>query len=258
MDTILATIVKQIREAERENFIRFSPEHFVLAEREKPLELKPFIDREFFVVAEVKKGSPSRGLIRPDLDPAGLAREYEAGGASAVSVITESRHFFGRKEFLTRVKESVGLPVLRKDFLVHPFQVYESYNLGADFILLMAACLTDGELAKMREAARALGLGVLLEIHDREEWTRTSSLKPDLVGINNRDLKDFSVDWRRSLELRPHVPPDIPVISESGIRSPEQVRVLKEAGFAGILVGEYLIRSSDPGRTLRELIDGKD
>ncbi|MCX6565720.1 MAG: indole-3-glycerol phosphate synthase TrpC, partial [Candidatus Aminicenantes bacterium] len=188
MDTILTTIVHQVREAERENFIRFSPEKYVIKKRKKPPELKPLLRRGFFVIAEVKKGSPSRGLIRPDLDPAGLAREYEAGGASAVSVITESRHFFGGKESLTRVKESVSLPVLRKDFLVHPFQVYESYNLGADFILLIAACLSDAELAGMPKAARALGLGVLLEIHDREEWARSSSLKPDLIGVNNRDL----------------------------------------------------------------------
>lgn len=256
MESILETIVGEVRAAEQENFSRFSPSRYVLWERERPRSLKPFLERGFIVIAEVKKGSPSRGLIRADLEPAALAREYEAGGAAAVSVITESRRFFGSKEALTQVKESVSRPVLRKDFLVHPFQVYESYNLGADFILLIAACLSTSELAAMRETARTLGLGVLLEIRDREELARALSVGPELIGINNRDLNDFSVDWRRSLDLASNLPPDIPVISESGIHSPAQVRDLKQAGFAGILVGEHLIRAGDPRRALRELIDG--
>jgi indole-3-glycerol phosphate synthase len=255
MESILAAIIDHVRSAERENFARFSPSRFVLRERIRPLELKPLPGRDFFALAEVKKGSPSRGLIRADLDPAALAREYAAGGAAAVSVITESRRFFGSKESLTQVKECVSLPVLRKDFLVHPYQVYESYNLGADYILLISACLSDAELAGMRTTARDLGLGVLLEVRDRAELGRAVSLAPDLIGINNRNLSDFTVDWRRSLELASDLPPDIPVISESGIRSPEQVRALKQAGFSGILVGEHLIRSADPGRALRELID---
>ena len=256
MESILAEIVEEVRTAEGKTFARFSPSRFVLWEREQPRSLKPFLERGFIAIAEAKKGSPSLGLIRPDLEPAALAREYEAGGAAAVSVITESRRFFGSKESLTRVKESVSLPVLRKDFLVHPFQVYESYNLGADYILLIAAVFSPADLKAMRETARTLGLGVLLEIRDREELAQAAALNPELIGINNRDLNDFSVVWRRSLELASALPPDVPVISESGIHSAEQVRALKQAGFAGILVGEHLIRAGDPRGALRELIDG--
>jgi len=258
VETILEILIRETREAERENIRRFDPDRYPVKSRPGPGAWTSLAARDFFLIAEVKKGSPSRGLIRSELDPAALAGEYEAAGAAAVSVVTESRRFFGRKDFLPRVKARVRLPVLRKDFLIHPCQVYESLALGADFILLIAACLTGGSLAEMRETAGQLGLGVLLEIHSPNELDRALAVHPDFLGINNRDLNDFSVDWRRGLELRPSVPPGIPVIAESGINGPGQVRAFKEAGFAGILVGEHLVRADDPVRALRELLDGQD
>jgi len=254
METILETIVRETREAEGENIGSFDPAAYPLEKRAGPVAWKSLAASGFFLIAEVKKGSPSRGLLRPGLDPVSLAVEYEEAGASAVSVVTESRRFFGRKDFLSRVKERVRIPVLRKDFLIHPCQVYESYILGADLVLLIAACLPGNSLAEMREAAGRLGLGVLLEIHGRDEMDRALAVRPDFLGLNNRDLNDFSVDWRRGLDLRPDVPPGIPVIAESGISDAGQVRVLKEAGFAGILVGERLVCAQNPGRVVRELL----
>lgn len=256
MENILNTIVKRIIAEEGERFDDYYPGLYTPAERPAPVDISVPLKSGFFVIAEVKKGSPSKGLFSPDLDPIRLVSEYEAGGASALSVITEKNFFFASPDILKIVRAHTNLPLLRKDFLVHPRQVYDSYNLGADFILLIAACLNDGNLMQMRQIAASLGLGVLVEIHDAEEIERALACRPELIGINNRNLKDFSVDWRRSLDMKRLLPADIPVISESGIRSPDQVRELQAAGFAGILVGEHLIRSGDPKQALQELIHG--
>jgi len=253
---ILARIVAKIREDEGGRFADFSASDFRPAGRTPPRNVCAVLNRDFTVIAEIKKGSPSRGPIRRIDDPAALAREYEAGGAGAVSVVTEKHFFYGDKADLVRVREAVSLPVLRKDFIFDPAQVFESYNLGADFVLLIAAILEEEPLASLCGLCRGLGLEALVEVHDTGDLERAMEAGARLVGINNRNLRDFSVDWTRALHLRDRVPPGIPVIAESGIRSPEQIRTLRDHGFAGALVGEHLLDNRNPGRALRELLHG--
>lgn len=256
MHTILDTITDRILRQKGGEFAQFSAQHFPLARRAAPIPLNREADAPFLVIAEVKRASPSQGLLAPRVDPAALARIYQKNGAGAISVLTESFYFLGSPKDLSSVRSAVSLPLLRKDFLLHPMQVYESYNLGADMVLLIASCLDDMGMERMVQAARHLGLGILLEVHNPLEVARALGFEPDLIGINNRNLEDFSVDWNRSLELRRLIPRDQAVISESGIHSPEQIRSLKKAGFAGVLVGEHLMRSENPGRTLQELCHG--
>lgn len=253
---ILERITCRIRLDEARHFAGFSPRAFSLRKREPPLDILSRMEQGFAVIAEVKRGSPSRGIIRRNFDPPTIAAAYEAGGAAAVSVLTEKNHFGGSKEYLRLVKERISLPVLRKDFLVHPYQIYESYNLGADWVLLIAACLTSVELRQLHEAALSLGMEALLEVHDESELARVLELNPRIIGINNRDLKTFKVDLDTSLRLKELIPPSIRVISESGIGSHSQLIRLREAGFSGVLVGEYLLKSDNIAGTLAELIHG--
>jgi indole-3-glycerol phosphate synthase len=194
-------------------------------------------------------------MIQEGLTALELSRLYEKAGAGAISVLTEKNYFLGSKEDLKAIKRSVGIPVLRKDFLIHPFQIYESYNLGADFILLIAACLDDENLKMLYTEASHLGLHVLLEVHTEEELFRALKLDPKIIGINNRNLETFEVDRKTSFRLKKLIPESIKVISESGIRSPSHIRELKDAGFSGVLVGEALCASSSPRRKLRELMN---
>jgi indole-3-glycerol phosphate synthase len=257
MNNVLRTITDRIREEEGGLFREFRADGFPLADREAPRRLSRSGGRDFMVIAEVKRGSPSRGLMRADLDPTAVARAYEDGGAAAVSVITERYFFYGDKDHLRRIKRAVRLPVLRKDFIVHEYQVYESYNLGADLVLLIAACLSAAELRHLHRVAESLGLQTLVEVHDEQELAKAIEAAPRLMGINNRNLETFEVDWTTSLRLKPLIPATVEVISESGIRSREQIAALREAGFAGALIGEHLIRQIDPKKALEELIHGR-
>ncbi len=253
----MKAIVDRIIREDGGRFRNFDAAAFPLAPREAPLDILRRLPGAFLTIAEVKKGSPSRGVIRKDYDPVRIARSYEAAGASAVSVITEKNFFFGDPGDLSRVKSAIGLPVLRKDFIVHECQIYESYNRGADLVLLIAACLEPGELNRLHRIADSLGMRVLVEIRDEWELERAVEAGPRIVGINNRDLKTFEVDWTRSLRLRPLVPPEICLISESGIHSHDQIQALREAGFSGVLIGGHLMKQDDPGRALRDLIHGQ-
>lgn len=253
---ILAKIIRRIREDEPGLFEKFAAAAFRPAERTRPRDILAVLGGGFAVIAEIKKGSPSRGRIRDIADPAALARDYEAGGAAAVSVVTEKNFFLGDKADLGRVRDAVSLPILRKDFIFHPAQVHESFDLGADFILLIASILHKDDLASLLEICRGLGMEALVEVHGAEDLERALGAGARLIGINNRDLRDFSVDWTHALRLRKGVPPGIPVIAESGIRSPDQVRTLRDRGFAGVLVGEHLLRQKNPGQALRELLHG--
>ncbi len=205
------------------------------------------------LLAECKKASPSKGLIVPHYDPVRLARAYEKGGARAISVLTDTRHFQGTLEHLRDVREAVRLPVLRKDFMIDPYQVYEARAIGADAILLIAACLADGQMAELEALALGLGMAVLVEVHDGAELDRALRLKTPLVGINNRNLRSFDTTLDTTLGLLADVPADRLLVTESGIASRADVQRLRAAGVQAFLVGETFMRADDPGLALAEL-----
>jgi indole-3-glycerol phosphate synthase len=209
------------------------------------------------VIAEIKRSSPSKGSLAPDLNPARLAQRYQTAGAAAVSVLTEPTGFGGSADDLIAVRCAVTCPVLRKDFILTAYQVTETAALQADILLLIAAALSDWELARLHRIAADLHLQCLLEIHDQEELHRVLALPldpgRDYIGINNRNLKTFQVSLETTFHLAPQVPAELAVISESGIRTRAQVEKLQEIGVKGILVGESLVTAADPGAVLQEL-----
>ena len=208
------------------------------------------------VIAEVKKASPSQGVIRPDFDPVAIARTYAAHGAAALSVLTDGKHFQGEIGFLGQIRRAVALPLLRKDFTIDAYQVYESRAAHADALLLIAAALEPALLEDLLGLAQELGMAALLEVHTTEELERILPLHPRLVGINNRDLRTFQTDIDTTLRLLPAIPSDVVVVSESGIRSAADVRRLRNRGVHAFLIGESLMRAPDPGLRLREFLHG--
>ena len=205
------------------------------------------------VVAESKKASPSRGVLRPIYDPAAIARRYEAAGAACLSVLTDRDYFQGAPEHLRAARAACSLPVLRKDFVVDEYQVAEARAMGADCILLIVAALDDARLAALEAAAGAFGMAVLAEVHDARELERALSLATPLIGVNNRDLRSFEVRLETTLDLLPRVPPDRIVITESGILGPADVARMRQAGVQAFLVGEAFMRAADPGAALAAL-----
>ena len=205
------------------------------------------------VIAEVKKASPSKGLIRADFHPAEIARSYEAGGAACLSVLTDVDFFQGSDDYLREARAACALPVLRKDFIVDAYQLYESRVLGADCVLLIAAALDDVQLSEYAFIASELGLDVLVEVHDLDELERSLPLPSRLLGITNRNLKTFDVSLQTTLELQPMVPKDRVLVTESGILAPADVALMRGAGVNAFLVGEAFMRQPDPGTALREL-----
>ncbi len=211
------------------------------------------------VIAECKKASPSKGLLDPNYDPVALANTFVRGGASAISVLTDKRHFQGSLEDLTNVKGAVEainaqIPVLRKDFIFHPYQVYEARAAGADALLLIVAVLEVGELKDLLELTHELGMEALVEIHTEAELERVAPLYPRVIGINNRNLQTFEVDFDNTNRLRGVIPEGVVVVGESGIKSADDVRLMREIGVDAVLVGESLIRSNDARAMLRELV----
>jgi len=206
------------------------------------------------VIAEFKRRSPSAGELRAGADLPALVTAYERGGAGALSVLTEGPNFGGSIEDLEQAREVCSLPALRKDFVVDEHQLLEARAAGADAVLLIVAALADAELARLHGAARELGLDVLVEVHDREELDRALALGAELIGVNNRDLRDFSVDVGRTLQLRGAIPAGVAVVSESGIAVPEQLRELERGAVDAVLVGESLMRAADPEQALRTLL----
>jgi len=206
------------------------------------------------IIAEVKRASPSQGLLREEFDPLKIARDFAANGASAVSVVTEERFFQGSLLYLERIREEVALPLLRKDFLVESYQILEARGFGADAVLFIAALLDPGLLEDLADEARSLSLDVLVEVHTEEELGRALQAKANLIGINNRDLRTFEVRLETTEQLRPLIPPGITVVCESGIDSRAQIRRLERLGVHIFLIGEALMRSPDPGAKLRELL----
>ncbi len=208
------------------------------------------------VIAEFKRRSPSAGPLREDADPEEIAGAYERGGASALSVLTEGPNFGGSLADLHAARRASALPILRKDFVVDRYQLLEARLAGADAVLLIVAALADSELSALHASAGALGLDVLVEVHDAAELDRALALAPDAIGINNRDLRDFSVDVSRTRALRASIPAGIAVVSESGIATAEQLRELEHEGVDAVLVGESLMRASDPTSALHVLLSG--
>ncbi|MCI1955552.1 MAG: indole-3-glycerol phosphate synthase TrpC [Oscillospiraceae bacterium] len=209
--------------------------------------------RGLSVIAEVKKASPSKGLIRPDFHPAEIAARYEAAGADALSVLTEEAYFQGSSQALREARAEVKLPILRKDFIVSPYQIYEARAIGADAILLIAAILDTATLKEYKKIADSLGLASLLEAHTEEELEKVLAAGAEIVGINNRDLTTFRVDLGTAARLAKLVPPGRVLVSESGVASRADMETAARAGADAVLIGETLMRSGDPAATLREL-----
>ena len=205
------------------------------------------------VIAELKKASPSRGVLREDFDPDAIARDYAAGGAAALSVLTDEAFFQGADHHLVEARSASGLPVLRKDFVIDPYQVYEARALGADCILLIVAALGDAQLNELAGLAVHLDMDVLVEVHDAAELERAAPLEPLLIGINNRDLRTFETTLDTTLDLLDRIPAGRTVITESGIHARADVARLRAAGVHGFLVGEAFMRAEHPGARLREL-----
>jgi indole-3-glycerol phosphate synthase len=205
------------------------------------------------VIAEIKRASPSRGVIREDFDPARIAESYAHAGAACLSVLTDAKFFGGADEHVAAAKSAARLPVLRKDFTIDPWQVFEARALGADCVLLIVAALTDAALRELADAAAEAGLDVLVEVHDRLELERALVLRTPLIGINNRDLRTFATSLDTTLKLLPDVFPDRTVVTESGIATAEDVALRRRHDVNAFLVGETLLRAGDPGAKLREL-----
>jgi indole-3-glycerol phosphate synthase len=204
-------------------------------------------------IAEVKKASPSAGIIREDFNYINIAREYEAGGASAISVLTDKEFFKGDIKYLSEIKETVSLPALRKDFIIDPYQIYEARAAGADLVLLIARILTKEEIDAFLALSHELGMECLVEVHDNDELEKVLETEAAIIGINNRNLDTFKTNLDTTLQLRHRIPEGKIVVSESGIKTREDVLVLEEAGIDAILIGETLMRSRDISQKIKEL-----
>ncbi len=211
-------------------------------------------DGRYGLIAEIKKASPSAGLIRPEFDPAAIAEAYHAAGATCLSVLTDGPYFQGSAKDLRAARSAVPMPALRKDFMLHPWQILESRLMGADCVLLIMAALSDAMARELEELARALDMDVLAEVHDRRELDRALGLQTSLIGINNRNLKTLRTNLETTAELAPHVPSDRFLVAESGIRTHADVVRLCEAGARCFLVGESLLKQDDIGAATRALL----
>jgi indole-3-glycerol phosphate synthase len=215
---------------------------------------RALINHQLAVVAEIKRASPSKGVLAQDFDPTALARAYEQGGAAALSVLTDEKHFQGNLSHLESARTAVGLPVLRKDFTIDSYHVHQAAAHKADAILLIAAILSERAMRDFRELAERYGMAALVEVHDEEELKAAVASGARIIGVNNRDLRTFQVDLAVSLRLANKIPGGVIKIAESGIHTADDVRQLRSAGYNSFLVGEHLMKSGDPARALRALL----
>lgn len=264
--TILKKIIQRKHEevAERSARITLAQlETQIAAQRGSDMEPRGFVaalrrrvaSGQAAVIAEIKKASPSKGVIRADFDPAAIARSYATAGASCLSVLTDVDFFQGADLYLQQARAACDLPVIRKDFIVDPYQLYEARALGADCILLIVAALTDAQLQQLAQTTRELGMDLLVEVHGREELERALPLNTELIGINNRDLHSFEVSLNNTFELLDAIPADRLVVTESGIHSRDDVLQMRSRGVHSFLVGEAFMRAQDPGQQLKALFD---
>ena len=209
----------------------------------------------FHLICEVKKASPSKGIIRENFQPVEIAKKYEQGGASAISVLTDEKYFMGRPEYLREIKKIVSLPVLRKDFIIDEYQIIEAKSIGADCILLIASILNPKQIKSLAAFAKRLGLEVLIEVRTKEEIDAHCNEHIDLIGVNNRDLTNFTTHISNSLRLFEYLPKELVKISESGISKASQIQELNAVGYDGFLIGNYFMKHEEPGRACKNLID---
>ena len=223
------------------------PRGFAAALQEKKLDKQPGI------IAEIKKASPSKGVIREDFQPVDIARDYGLNGATCLSVLTDREYFQGSEVYLQMVREKCPLPTLRKDFMIDPYQVYEARALGADCILLIVAALEDEQMLELAAVAKEQGMDVLVEVHDEAELQRGLKVDTPLIGVNNRNLRTFETSLQTTLILKDNIPDDRLVITESGIHSQEDIQLMLDNGIYTFLVGETFMRAESPGQKMREL-----
>ncbi|MEG8016267.1 MULTISPECIES: indole-3-glycerol phosphate synthase TrpC [unclassified Sphingomonas] len=254
LDRILET--KRAEVAARKATTSLSDIDAGIARMSKPRGFRAALDAKtgYALVAEVKKASPSKGLIRADFDPPAHARAYEAGGAACLSVLTDETWFQGADAYLTAARDAVSIPVLRKDFMVDPWQATEARAIGADAILIIVAALDDMQMAEIEASALECGMDVLVEIHDAHELERALKLKSRLIGVNNRDLRDFTVDFQRTYDLVDRAPRDCTFVAESGLTTRADLDAMAEKGIRCFLIGEALMRQDDVEAATRVLI----
>ena len=209
--------------------------------------------KESAVIAEIKKASPSRGILRENFNPADIAKSYETGGATCLSILTDKDFFKGDNQYLIDARVAVNIPVLRKEFIIDPYQVYEARAINADCILLIAACLSDMQMKELSDLARELSMDVLVEVHDLEELNRALKLNLPMIGINNRNLRTFDVSLQTTIDLLSEIPNDALVITESGILNKNDVKLMRKYNIYGYLVGEAFMRQENPGKALQEI-----